>query len=64
MQSFSVWHFIILLFWIGLVLVPGWVIAKKAGYRGAWALLLLVPLVNLLVIWVFALARWPATRAA
>lgn len=32
----------------------------RAGYSPWWALLVLVPLVNLVALWVFAYARWPA----
>jgi hypothetical protein len=63
MGSFSIWHWIIVVFWLVAVLVPGWRIASKAGYHGAWSLLLLVPIVNLIVIWVFAFARWPTAQS-
>lgn len=39
--------------------VPYWLIVKKAGYNGAWSLLFFVPLVNVVCLWVFALAPWP-----
>jgi hypothetical protein len=32
----------------------------KAGFSPWWALLGVVPLVNLILLWVFAFARWPA----
>jgi hypothetical protein len=35
-------------------------IAKKAGFTRWFGLLVLVPLVNILVIWIFAFAKWPA----
>jgi len=34
----------------------------KAGYAGWWALLLLVPLVNLVAIYAFGSADWPVLR--
>jgi hypothetical protein len=45
-----------------LFVVPCWQIVRKAGYSPAWALLALVPFVNLLALWVFAFARWPNER--
>ncbi len=48
-----------LLFCWMLLMAPAWLIVKKAGYSGAWSLLLLFPGVNLLAVWVFALKRWP-----
>ena len=37
-------------------------IVRKAGYSGWWALVLLVPVVNLVMIVVFAFSEWPVTR--
>lgn len=37
----------------------GWRILVRAGHRGAWSLLLMVPLVNIAMLYVFAFARWP-----
>lgn len=42
-----------------LVVIPFWAIFTKAGWAGGWALLMLVPLVSVLVLWVFAFRRWP-----
>jgi len=49
---------------IGLAVIAfyiwiAWTIASKAGYSGALSLLLLIPLVNLVVILIFALSDWP-----
>jgi len=35
-------------------------IASKAGYNPWWALIVLVPVVNLIMIWIFAFKKWPA----
>ncbi len=35
----------------------------KAGYSGRWALLTLVPFVNIAMVWAFALSDWPALKA-
>jgi energy-coupling factor transporter transmembrane protein EcfT len=34
-------------------------VVKKAGYSGWWVLLGLVPIVGLVMLWVFAFSRWP-----
>jgi hypothetical protein len=34
----------------------------KAGYSRWWALAIFIPLVNLIIIWVFAFARWPVEK--
>jgi hypothetical protein len=49
-------------FWFILPVIVGWLIASKAGYPGVAALLLAVPLVNVVVILIFALSEWPIER--
>jgi len=46
-----------------LVLVPAARVLRKAGRSGWWALALIVPVVNLVALWVFAYSRWPALGA-
>ncbi|WP_445372650.1 hypothetical protein ACH518_09090 [Methylomonas sp. HW2-6] len=38
-------------------------ILQKAGFDGRWALVLLVPVVNIIMIWVFAFGSWPNLRS-
>jgi hypothetical protein len=38
-------------------------VVRRAGFSPWWVLLALVPLVNLVVLWVFAYSRWPALDA-
>lgn len=33
---------------------------KKAGYSGSWAILLIVPYINIVFIWLFPFLRWPS----
>ena len=43
--------------------VPAWCatrVAQRAGFSAAWGLIVLVPLVNLVFLWVFAFTDWPA----
>ena len=39
-------------------------VAKKAGFSRWWSLLLVIPLVNLIVIWVFSFMEWPVEKNA
>ncbi len=60
MGSFSMWQWLIVLLFFGIVLlVPIWKIVSKADYSGAWSLLLFVPLLNMVALWVFAFSEWP-----
>ena len=48
-----------LIFW-ALILPPLWRIAKRAGFNPWLSLLMLVPFVNLVVLWMFSKRPWPA----
>ena len=68
MGTFSPTHWFIVLVMItplmALLVVPTWRILQRAGFNGAWALLMLVPVVGLLVPWVVSFLKWPADREA
>ena len=63
MGSFSVIHWLIALLVIApvaaLMVVPAWRILQRAGHNGAWALLMLVPVLGFVVLWVLAFSKWP-----
>ena len=62
MQSFSIWHWLIVI--LGWWLAFGWPTSKilrRMGFSGWWTLLSLVPLVNIVAVWILATARWPLT---
>lgn len=46
----------------GLVVIPACLICRKAGYIPWIGVLALVPLVNLVLFYFIALARWPVER--
>lgn len=66
MGTFSPTHWFIALVMITpllvLLIVPTWRILQRAGFNGAWALLMLVPVVGLLVPWVVSFLKWPSDR--
>lgn len=47
---------------LAVVIAGWWRIASKAGYPGAWALIALVPLANLVFFLIFAFSDWPILR--
>ncbi|MBS4050157.1 MAG: hypothetical protein KGZ69_03020 [Methylomonas sp.] len=51
--------FILLPAYILFCLWLGYRIIQKAGFDGRWTLVLLVPVVNIIMIWIFAFSRWP-----
>lgn len=66
MGTFSPAHWLIVLAMLtplmALLVVPNWRILQRAGFNGAWALLVLVPVVGLLVPWFVSFLKWPADR--
>ena len=64
MGGISIWQLIILFILIvAPVLIFGPVV-KKAGFSRWWSLFMIVPLVNLIMVWVFAFTEWPAEKNA
>ena len=47
-----------------LVLVPLWRIVQRAGFNGAWSLLIFIPGVNVIGLWLLALLEWPRDRGS
>ena len=46
-----------------VVLIPHWVIFKKAGFSPFLALLLFLPVINILILYVVAFSRWNVVPA-
>ena len=64
MGMFGIGHGFFTLLFAAIFVVPCWKIIVKAGYDGWWSLLALVPLVNIVALWVFAFSEWPAQSKA
>ncbi len=45
-----------------LIIIPFWQLFSKAGYSGWWSFLMVLPLINLIALWVLAFSQWPALR--
>jgi amino acid transporter len=45
--------FILFCLWLGYRII------EKAGFDGRWTMVLLVPVLNIIMIWVFAFSSWP-----
>lgn len=60
MGGFSIWHWLIVFFVLllpNLLFVPA---IRRTGFSGWWIGLACVPLVNLVLLWVWAYSKWPA----
>jgi hypothetical protein len=60
MESFSLWHWIILILFLVLNGVPIAKILGRVGLSKWWTIAFLIPFLNLVALWIFANARWPA----
>jgi uncharacterized membrane protein YhaH (DUF805 family) len=49
---------------LAIFLPPQIKILHKAGYSGGWILISFIPIVNIVMIWVFAYADWPSLARA
>lgn len=56
------YELLIIIVMTAVIVVPFWRIFSKAGFSGAFSLLMLIPLLNLIMIFVLAFAEWPALR--
>ncbi len=55
---------IIILIGVAIVIIPYWMIWKKAGFSPWFSLLTLIPLVNIIALYVLAFARWNVVPAS
>ncbi len=51
-----------MLFFAALVIIPFWFIFSKAGHSGWLSLLMLVPVVNIVLLYFLAFSDWPALK--
>lgn len=59
----DIWFWLLLPAFVLFCLWLGFRILEKAGFDGRWTLVLLVPVVNIIMIWAFAFSRWSTLSA-
>jgi len=64
MGSLSIWHWIVVLLYIFVLVFPTARILSRVGLSGWWSILALIPLINLIALWIFAFVSWPRDRSA
>ena len=55
----SLWHWIIFTLVVALLLYPTGRILRRMGSSPLWSILIFFPIVNLIGLWIVALADWP-----
>jgi hypothetical protein len=57
-MAFLLWFII-----MGVIIIfPFWKIFEKAGFSGALSILMIIPIVNIVMIFYLAFSEWPALR--
>jgi len=64
MHPMSGWKILSVVVIFMATLYPYFRIIRRAGYAGWWALAMFVPILNVVMLWVFAFAKWPALSRA
>ncbi|MCO5118643.1 MAG: hypothetical protein M9951_03295 [Burkholderiaceae bacterium] len=57
-------HWLTMLLGAVLIVLPFWKIFAKAGFSGWLSLLMIVPMVNLIALYVLAFSDWSGSRRA
>lgn len=65
MFGYTMWagHWLWMLVIAIVVVIPAWRICQRTGYPGWMGILILVPFLNLVLLYFIAFAEWPANRA-
>jgi hypothetical protein len=64
MDAYSPFHWLAGLIGFLIFVIPAVKILQKAGFSGWWVIASFIPLVNVIMFWVFAFARWPIEERA
>lgn len=58
-HAFAPFHWLVGLIGFLAFVIPAVKILQKAGYSGWWVIASFIPMVNVVMFWVFAFTRWP-----
>ncbi|KVE79060.1 DUF805 domain-containing protein [Burkholderia vietnamiensis] len=61
MEHFNAGQMLVALVLVAIVVYPYVRIVRRTGHSGWWILTMFVPVLNFIMLWAFAFARWPAT---
>jgi len=65
MYGHTMWggHWLWMLVFAIVAIIPAWRICQRIGYPGALGVLIVIPLVNLFLLYFLAFSEWPANRS-
>ncbi|MBN9361636.1 MULTISPECIES: hypothetical protein [unclassified Devosia] len=64
MQAPGIWGIFVVVVYAAVLVVPFWKIFPRAGWSKWASLLMLVPLLNIVLLWTLAFKRWPRDAAS
>jgi hypothetical protein len=64
MSGLSIWHWIVVLLYVSILVIPIARILRRIGMSGWWSVIAIIPLLNLIGLWILAFVSWPRDRAA
>lgn len=59
MYTMSHGHWVIVVAVVIAMLYPYVRILRRTGYSAWWVVTMFIPIVNMIMLWVFAFAKWP-----
>lgn len=63
MGNMSIWHWlVVLIFYVIGIMIPVGKVLSKAGRSPIWCVFAIVPVLNIILLWVFAFSSWPSQR--
>ncbi len=62
MMPISIYGLVICLILVVLIIIPFWFIFSKAGYSKWLSLLMVVPIINVVMLYFLAFSAWPSQR--
>jgi len=63
-MGFGPMHWLFFVIMVTIVVWPLGRILSRAGFSPLWSIVAFIPIVNLIALWLFALADWPGSREA
>jgi len=64
MHSMGLWAWLLVIVVSLAMLYPYVRIIRRTGHSGWWLITMFVPILNVIMLWVFAFVKWPAVDRA
>lgn len=64
MHTMGPWGWLLVIAFMVAMIYPYVRILRRTGFSAWWLLTMLLPIVNMVMLWVFAFVKWPAVDRA